>query len=150
MSIPYAAQSCGISLRTFESYYYCEKSPSIKNLTKIANFFLLTPTALISEKLPDKESKMKGSKKMLEDKRAYYEVKKLLENDNQNDLIDLLNCQFEDIHLSVIQMFKDLGFQVDFVPTFTYEDLTDYLIDDFNLKSYKEYCELYDKRFDSK
>ena len=75
MSIPYAAQSCGISLRTFESYYYCEKSPSIKNLTKIANFFLLTPTALISEKLPDKESKMKGSKKMLEDKKNNFKGK---------------------------------------------------------------------------
>lgn len=151
MSIPAAALSCGISLRTFESYYYGEKGPSLKNLTKIANHFLLTPTALIGEKFVPHETPS-GYKTFsdlsVKERKAYFEVKKLMEKNKKNDLMELLEIQFEDIHFSTVKMFNDLGFQIDFIPTFTYEELQDYLVDDFNLKTYNEYCELYDKRFE--
>lgn len=139
MSIPHAAQICSISLRTFESYYYAEKSPSIKNLTIIANAFLITPTALIAEEM---------SEKTIDERRTYFEMSKLLGASAQSDLSASLNRHFDVFPPSLLQLFKDLGLMITFLPTFTYEDFTSNLIDDYNFDAVKEYTDIYDKRFE--
>ena len=139
MSIPHAAQICSISLRTFESYYYAEKSPSIKNLTLISNAFSITPTALIAEEM---------SEKMIEEKRTYFEIKKLMMASAQSDLLSSLNRHFDVFAPSLLQLFKDLGLMITFLPAFSYEDFTSNLIDDYSVESIKEYTDIYDKRFE--
>lgn len=139
LTIPFVAQACNLRLRTFESYYYGEKSPSLERLNKLAIYFNLTPTALIAEEL---------SSKLLEQKVAFREVQELLHSEAENTLIESINIQFKEIHFSVIQMFKDLGFEVDFIPTFTNEEFQSLLYtDEFTIDAYKKYCEIYDKRF---
>ena len=139
MSIPHAAQICSISLRTFESYYYAEKSPSIKNLTLIANAFSITPTALIAEEM---------SEKMIEEKRTYFEIKRLMDATVQSDLLLSLNRCFDIFPSPLLQLFEDTGFNITFLPAFTYDDFTSNLIDDYNFDAIKEYTDIYDKRFE--
>ena len=139
MSIPHAAQICSISLRTFESYYYAEKSPSIKNLTLISNAFSITPTALIAEEM---------SEKMIEEKKTYFEMKRHMDATAQSDLLLSLNRSFDIFSSSLLQLFKNTGFDITFLPTFTYEDFTSNLIDDYNFDAVKEYTDIYDKRFE--
>lgn len=121
---PEIAKLCNIPLRTFESYYYGEKSPSSSNFQKLASFFLTTPSTLCSSDF---------SKKTLEENHIYHNIcfirDEIRDNYPSTIIRDFLSSKYLK-HSSFVEFCKTIKVHINYVPIFSSNELEDLTYDE--------------------